>query len=122
MSMAAVIIITIKYNVDGYPGFMSNAYTEMYTKLYYRLPPMLIGIALAQLHFEYKCVEKLTDGSLPYSKILFNKIGKNKTVFKVLSYSVGFIFCLIPIILLKANSSCIADDLKCSYVIYNFEI
>ncbi len=23
MSLAAVVIVTIKYNVDGYPGFMS---------------------------------------------------------------------------------------------------
>jgi hypothetical protein len=122
MSMAAVVTVTIKYKVDGYPGFISEAYSDMYTKLYYRLPPMLIGIALAQLHFEYKCVKNLTDGSLPYSKILVNKIDNKKTLFKFLSYSVGFIFCLIPILLLKANSSCIADNLKSSYVIYNFEL
>ena len=47
MSMAAVVTVTIKYKVDAYPGFMSNSYTDMYTKLYYRLPPMLMGIALA---------------------------------------------------------------------------
>jgi hypothetical protein len=47
MSLIAVVSVTIKYNVDGYPGFMSKAYSDMYSKLYYRVPPMLIGIALA---------------------------------------------------------------------------
>lgn len=43
-------------------------------------------------------------------------------MFKALSYTIGFICCFIPIILLKANSSCIADNLKSTYVIYNFEV
>jgi hypothetical protein len=59
MSLAAVVTITIKFNVDGYPGFMSKAYSDMYTKIYYRLPPFLIGVALAVFHFEFKYVEKL---------------------------------------------------------------
>jgi peptidoglycan/LPS O-acetylase OafA/YrhL len=109
MSLAAVVTITIEFNVDGYPGFMSQAFSDMYTKIYYRLPPFLIGVALAIFHFEYKHVDKLKDGSQPFHKHLIKDLMKNKMTFKLLSYGVGFLCCAIPILLLVQNSSCIAD-------------
>jgi hypothetical protein len=44
-SMFPVIYMTIKYGIEGYPGFLSNSYAYMYLKLYYAIPPFLIGIA-----------------------------------------------------------------------------
>lgn len=100
MSLVAVVTITIEFNVDGYPGFMSKAFSDMYTKIYYRLPPFLIGVALSIFHFEYKHVDKLKDGSQPFHKNLIKDLVKNKLIFKVLCYGVGFLGCAIPILLL----------------------
>jgi hypothetical protein len=63
ISMAAVLTITIKLNVVAYPGFLNLAFSNMYTKVYFRIPPFLIGAALSVFHFEYKYVDKLKDGS-----------------------------------------------------------
>lgn len=100
MSLAAVVSITFKYNVDGYPGFMSTAYSDMYNKIYYRAPPLLIGIAVSIFHFEYKYVDKLKDGSQPFHKNILKKLTEKKIIFKIICYSVGFISCVLPILLL----------------------
>jgi hypothetical protein len=98
------VIITIKYNVDGYPGFMSKAYSDMYNKLYYRVPPLLIGISVSIFHFEYKYVDKLKDGSQPFHKNILKKLTEKKNLFKCICYLLGLAFCIITVLLLVLNS------------------
>jgi hypothetical protein len=68
-SMVPVIYMTNKEDpVVAYPGFYSNAYSDMFTKVYFRIPPFLIGIALSIFNFEYRYVDRLNDGSTPFHK------------------------------------------------------
>ena len=46
-SVIPIIYMTFTQNVNGYPGFSSNAYDNMIFRVYFRIPPFLIGIALA---------------------------------------------------------------------------
>jgi hypothetical protein len=46
-SLIPVIYMTFHNNIDGYPGFLSNSYSDMYSKIYFRIPPFLIGMGLS---------------------------------------------------------------------------
>lgn len=46
-SVIPIVYMTLKYDVNGYPGFNSNAYDNLIFRIYFRIPPFLIGIALA---------------------------------------------------------------------------
>jgi hypothetical protein len=62
-SFVPTVIITIKYDINAYPGYLSNGYDTMFMKAYYRIPPFIMGIALAIVKFEYKFVGTLNDGT-----------------------------------------------------------
>jgi hypothetical protein len=102
-----VLYITLRTDspvVDAYAGFLNGSYNDMLTKIYYRLPPFLIGIALAIFHFEYKHVEKLNDGSKPFHKDFIDRISSRKIIFKVVCYSVGLTLSISMIMLLWQNA------------------
>lgn len=109
-SLVPVIYMTVAHDVDGYPGFLSNSYSQMYTKLYFRIPPFLIGVALAIFYFEYRYVDKLNDGSKPFHKDYIERITKNSLTFKCVCYAVGLTFTTLPILLLMQNASCMQGD------------
>ena len=70
-SLIPVLYMTLYKGTDSYPGYMSNSFDNMMTKIYFRIPPFLIGIALAIFQFEYKYVDKLNDGTKPFHKDYF---------------------------------------------------
>lgn len=107
-SMIPVMYVSLAHNVVSFPGFMSNAYSEMYTKIYFRIPPFLIGIALGIFHFEYRHVEKLKDGSKPFHRDYIQKIIKKyPRMFNFICYLVGMLLMVIAIGALVYNSTCI---------------
>ena len=74
-SIIPVLYFTTRQDfVDAYAGFLNGSYNDMLTKIYYRLPPFLIGIAVAIFNFEYKHVNKLNDGSKPFHKDYIDKL------------------------------------------------
>lgn len=46
-SIIPVIYMTLKYDVDAYPGYQDYGLDYMLFRMYFRIPPFLIGIALA---------------------------------------------------------------------------
>lgn len=90
--------------VDAYPGLYNNAYDDMMTKIYYRIPPFLIGIALSIFNFEYRYVDKLNDGSTPFHKDFIQKLTQNKYSFKGVCYSIGLVMSTFTMVLLWANA------------------
>jgi len=113
-SIVPVLYFTTKNKepVDAYPGFLSSSFNDMLSKIYYRLPPFLIGIAVAIFNFEYKHVNKLNDGSKPFHKDVIDKWTQNRFLFKAVSYSVGFIASASMVLLLWANAQCLSTDIK----------
>ena len=109
-SLVPVIFMTFDKNIDGYPGFLSYSYSDMLTKIYFRIPPFLIGIALAIFHFEYRFVDKLNDGTKPFHKDYIEKITKNSVTFKFATYIIGLLGVLLPLLLLTLNASCMKTD------------
>jgi hypothetical protein len=76
----------------------------MLTKIYYRLPPFLIGIAVAIFNFEYKHVNILNNGSKPFHKDVINKLSQNKLLFKSFTYVIGVVAASSMILLLWGNA------------------
>jgi hypothetical protein len=109
-SLVPVVYMTYTYNIDGFPGFLSNSYNNMMTKIYYRIPPFLIGISLSIFHFEYKYVDKLNDGSKPFLKDYLEKFTQKSALFKTICYLVGFACTAAPVALLAWNASCMNGD------------
>lgn len=104
-SMVPVLYMACKNPpVDAYPGFFNNAYDDMMSKIYYRIPPFLIGIALSIFNFEYRYVDKLNDGSTPFHKDFIQKLSQNKFSFKGVCYSIGLALASFTIVLLWANA------------------
>ena len=105
-SIAPVVYFTAIQDpaVDAYAGFLNASFNDMLTKIYYRLPPFLIGISIAIFIFEFKHVDKLNDGSYPSHKRYIEKMIKNKNLFKVISYPIGFLSATSVILLLWWNA------------------
>ena len=110
-SLVPVFYLTIKWEVDAFPGFLSNSFSDMLSKLYFRIPPFLIGIGLAVFQFEYKYVDKLNDGNPPPHKVFMKKITKNTLKFKLGCYIAGPVFFIVPVLLLMYNASCVSDNI-----------
>jgi hypothetical protein len=107
-SLIPVIYVSLKYKVESFPGFGSNAYSDMYTKLYFRIPPFLMGIALGIFHFEYRHVDKLNDGSKPFHRDYIQKmIKKYPRAFNFICYFIGWVFIVGTLGALVYNSNCI---------------
>lgn len=109
-SLIPVFYMTIKYDIDGYPGFLSPSYSDLLTKIYFRIPPFLIGMGLAIFQFEFKYVDKLNDGTKPFHKDYLEKITKNSLLFKFGCYFTGVVFLTAPLFLLMWNASCMTSD------------
>jgi len=62
-SFIPTFYVTMKYDINAYPGYLSNGYDLLFMKTYYRIPPFIMGIALAIVKFEYKFVGTLNDGT-----------------------------------------------------------
>ncbi len=105
-SVGPILYITISAEpqIDAYAGFLNESYQKILTKIYYRIPPFLIGIALAIFNFEYKHVNRLNDGSKPFHKDIIDKWSQKKTSFKIASYTVGFFATSLMILLLWVNA------------------
>lgn len=71
-SLIPTFVMTFEYGINSFPGFMSNGYDYMFMKTYYRIPPFIIGIAIAIVKFEYKYVSVLNDGTKPFHKPLID--------------------------------------------------
>lgn len=107
-SLIPVVQMTLKYNVDGFPGFLSNSYSDMYTKVYFRIPSFLMGIALGIFHFEYRHVTILRDGSKPFHRDYIQMlIKKYPRTFNFICYFFGMLLVVGSIGALVYNSSCI---------------
>jgi hypothetical protein len=98
-SLIPLVYVSLAFNTDSYPGFMSNAYDNMMTKIYYRIPPFLIGIACAIFHFEFKYVDKLNDGSKPFHKDYLLRLARNTLSFKTSCYVAGLACVAAPMLL-----------------------
>ena len=105
-SVAPILFITISADpqIDAYAGFLNESYEKILTKIYYRLPPFLIGIALAIFNFEYKHVNRLNDGSKPFHKDIIDKWAQKKNLFKIVIYSVGIVASFLMLVLLWVNA------------------
>lgn len=82
----------------------------MFTKIYFRIPPFLMGVALAIFHFEYRFVDKLNDGTHPFHKNYLQRITRNSLLFKTVCYSAGLMCTLVPLLLLVWNGSCMQSE------------
>eukprot|EP00347_Sterkiella_histriomuscorum_P003458 403364220 len=98
--------MTMKYEINSYPGFLSNGYDYMFMKAYYRMPPFIIGIALAIIKFEYKFVGTLNDGSKPFHKPIIDHFKKN-TTHKIFSQIIGLILAIFSVLILITNNKCV---------------
>jgi len=109
-SLVPVLYMTLVKGTDSSTGWMSNAYDNLTSKIWFRIPPFLIGMALAIFHFEYRYVDKLNDGSKPFHKDYLQKIVQNSWVFKTFCYTIGFLCLSVPLLLQVYNATCIKDD------------
>ena len=73
-SLIPVVYMTIYYDVNSYPGFQSNGTDFLFFRLYFRIPPFMMGIAFAIFYFEYKYVDKLNDGTKPFHKDFIDRV------------------------------------------------
>jgi len=123
-SIAPVLYFTAVKDppVDAYAGFLNGSFNDMLTKIYYRLPPFLIGIAVAIFNFEYKHVNKLNDGSKPFHKDYIDKMSKNKYSFKAVTYTIGFLACSSMILLLWWNAQCLSSESQFTYILTTTEV
>ncbi len=123
-SIAPVLYFTAVKNppVDAYAGFLNGSFSDMLTKIYYRLPPFLIGIAVAIFNFEYKHVNKLNDGSKPFHKDYIDKVSQKKYSFKAVTYIIGFSACSSMILLLWWNSQCLSSESQFAYILTTTEV
>lgn len=67
-SLVPVLYMTLVKGTDSWTGYQSNAFDNLTSKIWFRIPPFLIGMGLAIFHFEYRYVDKLNDGSKPFHK------------------------------------------------------
>jgi hypothetical protein len=81
-------------------------YTMLYTRLYYRIVASLFGIMFAIMRFEYKYVDKLSDGSKPKHKIFLEKFRYSEYA-KYISYFLGFSICFFLTFILITDTNCI---------------
>jgi hypothetical protein len=48
--------------INSYPGLGNDGYTYLYTRPWFRVVPFIFGISFAIIYFEYKYVDKLSNG------------------------------------------------------------
>ena len=108
-SLIPTFAMTLKYNINGYPGYLSNGYDLLFMKTYYRIPPFLMGIALAIIKFEYKYVGTLNDGSFPVHKILIDQL-KRRKFYKLTCYLVGVALSSFSVLILFSDTACVDKD------------
>lgn len=105
-SLIPNIIMTLKYDINAYPGYLSNGFDYLFMKIYYRIPPFIMGIALAIIKFEYKFVGTLNDGTKPFHKSFIDKFRSNR-LHKFICYTLGLILSLFSVLILISNNSCV---------------
>ena len=98
--------MTMQYEINAYPGFTSNGFDYLFMKIYYRMPPFLLGIGLAIIKFEYKFVGTLNDGSKPFHKPIIDHFRKNK-LHKLISYFIGLSLCIFSVLIMLTNTNCV---------------
>lgn len=75
-----IVITTLKYNVNAFPGFLNTGYKFLYNRIWFRINPFLFGILVAIIKFEYKHVEKLRYGDVPIHKACLDKIKQERVL------------------------------------------
>lgn len=96
LSVIPIIVLGVENNVNSYPNLDTNMGDVILSRIYYRLPAFLLGIALAVVKFEYKYVDKLNDGTYPFHKAIIDHLKKKKW-FKGIVYSVGLLCGSLPV-------------------------
>ncbi|CDW80987.1 UNKNOWN [Stylonychia lemnae] len=109
-SLIPTIVMTYKYEINSYPGYLSQGYNYMFMKVYYRIPPFLFGILIGIIKFEYKYVGTLNDGSKPFHKSLIDRF-KKKRENKIIAYICGISLCLFILLIMITNTQCANQDL-----------
>lgn len=75
-------------------------------KFFYRLPPFIMGIALAIIKFEHKYVGTLNDGSKPFHKVIIDKMTQYRG-YKLISYTLGIALALFSVLILISDTYCV---------------
>ena len=70
------------------------------------MPAFLLGMGFAIIIFEYKYVEKLSDGTNPFHKKFLDNL-RTKRNYKIVLYTVGVSLILLPILLLFWDVACV---------------
>ncbi|CDW85512.1 UNKNOWN [Stylonychia lemnae] len=97
---------TFTKKVNSFPNIDTKMAQEILSRLFYRIPLFLCGIALAILKFEYKYVDKLNDGSFPFHKKFLINLKQKKYCYAIL-YTVGFSLILFPLLIQLSNVACV---------------
>ena len=105
-SLIPTFVLTLQNNINGYPGYLSNGYDLLFMKIYYRIPPFLMGIALGIIKFEYKYVGTLNDGTYPVHKALIDKL-KHKKHCKMIAYISGVLLSTLSVVILFTDTACV---------------
>ena len=71
------LYMSIKHNINSFPSFFEQGFNDMFNRIYYRIPPFILGVVYAVIKFEYKFVDKLNDGTRPPHKKFLDKIRDN---------------------------------------------
>lgn len=117
-SFIPTFYISYKYEINSFPGYMSNGFSSLFMKTYYRMPPFMLGIALAIMKFEYKFVGTLNDGTTPFHKILIEKMKQNISR-KFIGYVAGLLLILFSVFILISDTTCINNESANDLAIYN---
>lgn len=102
------VAFTVSDGIQAFPMVNQAGFNMLYTRFYYRIVASIFGIAFAIMRFEYKYVDKLSDGQKPRHKIFLDKFRYNE-IAKYFSYFFGFFLCTFLIFILMSDTKCIQD-------------
>jgi hypothetical protein len=71
------LYMSLKNNINAYPSYFEHGFNDLFPRIYFRVPPFILGVVYAIIKFEYKYVDKLNDGTKPPHKKVLDKIRDN---------------------------------------------
>lgn len=106
--MIPVLYTTLKYNINAFPGFLSEGYQYLFIRLWFRINPFLFGMAFALIKFEYKHSNKVYREKIPFWRLCIEKM-KQSRVLKWFCYLGGSALTSFSIFILISDTSCIQN-------------
>lgn len=104
-----LIWLTLHYDLPAFPLLSSKSYNLLYTRFYFKIVAFVSGITFAIIRFEYKYVDRLSDGTRPRHKLFFDRI-KNNSCIKYSSYFFGFFLCFFISLILLNDTYCLKES------------